>query len=196
MIYCIGNKEYGICKIGHSTDVEKRLVNLKTGNHLRLEILAVIEGGYAQEQILHYRFTKFSLEGEWFTLSDEILKFFRITLDPFFLVYDDYSTKLACATDFRVFIALVIHSTFNTNVGILTSETRQEIIKLSNITTQNLSNSLKRILNTGLIYREDKKYTINPFFIWKGYPENRRKYIEDNIELITKQFNQNQEEHE
>lgn len=194
MIYCIGNKESGICKIGHSTDVERRFVSLKTGNHLKLEILAVIEGGYAEEQILHHRFNEFSLEGEWFTLSNEIAKFFRIENSKIVLMYDNpYIHRLKCATDYKTIILLTSYSLFNTNRVVLTSEIRQELLKTIEITTQNLSNSLKRLVIKKMLFKDNKEYRINPFTMWRGYPEYRNKYIDDNIELINKQFKINQE---
>ena len=69
----------GAVKIGQSADVEKRLEQLRTGNHLPLSLLAKtrcasVADALDLERELHARFARLRLEGEWFKLHTDILK--------------------------------------------------------------------------------------------------------------------------
>lgn len=80
-VYFIANRGQGTVKIGFSNDPEKRLIQLQTSNHEQLEILAIIEADEKTEGILHDRFKAYRLNGEWFKLSPEILRFIE-DLEP------------------------------------------------------------------------------------------------------------------
>jgi hypothetical protein len=74
-----GEGESSAIKIGHSTDVEKRLEQLRTGNHLPLSLLAKIgvpsvADAQDLERRLHNRFKRLRLEGEWFRWSIDLLR--------------------------------------------------------------------------------------------------------------------------
>jgi len=58
----------GPVKIGYSDDsiILKRLSVTQTGNHLRLRLVQVVEGGRKVEKALHDRFALLRLHGEWF----------------------------------------------------------------------------------------------------------------------------------
>ncbi len=62
-------------KIGHSHSPHKRMAAMRTANHAKLEMLAITDGGTMRERVLHKKFTKFRLSGEWFTLAPEIAKY-------------------------------------------------------------------------------------------------------------------------
>lgn len=83
-VYFIAAKDAAI-KIGQSLDVEKRLEQLRTGNHLELEVLAKIRcadvaSAVELERELHSEFARLRLEGEWFRWDDEILAEIRSRL--------------------------------------------------------------------------------------------------------------------
>jgi hypothetical protein len=62
-----------VYKIGKTkNDVHKRIQNLQTGNASKIEVVCTYETKYANimERILHKDFSKYRLNGEWF--SDEI----------------------------------------------------------------------------------------------------------------------------
>ncbi len=56
-------------KIGKANNVERRLRELQTSAPHALELLAVAQGGLAEEAAYHYRFKADRLHGEWFTFS-------------------------------------------------------------------------------------------------------------------------------
>ena len=62
-------------KIGHSHSPHKRMASMRTANHAKLEMLAITDGGAMRERVLHKRFAKFRLSGEWFTLAPDITKY-------------------------------------------------------------------------------------------------------------------------
>jgi Meiotically Up-regulated Gene 113 (MUG113) protein len=74
--YCqnCSSRKCGPYKIGHSKDVEKRLVQLRTGSPVSLEIKAVLPGGEDVEKILHWIFKGRRSHGEWFNLNGEDIR--------------------------------------------------------------------------------------------------------------------------
>jgi hypothetical protein len=63
-VYFIGVS--GCVKIGYSTEVGKRLLELQRSNPLPLTVHAVMIGPVALEQSLHIRFGSLWVHGEWF----------------------------------------------------------------------------------------------------------------------------------
>lgn len=82
MIYFILNAASSTIKIGYSHDPQKRLANLQTSHHDRLEIIGVIPGGLAEEARLHRQFAGVRLSGEWFRATPELLSAIRWLLNP------------------------------------------------------------------------------------------------------------------
>lgn len=62
-------------KIGHSHAPNKRMKDMQTSCHAKLEMLAITDGGRMREKVLHKKFAKLRLSGEWFTLAPEIIKY-------------------------------------------------------------------------------------------------------------------------
>jgi hypothetical protein len=72
-VYIIRAGQHGPVKIGFTNDLAKRLVELQVGNHERLTILRIFEGGQAEEAQLHERFAENRLHGEWHSFSQAML---------------------------------------------------------------------------------------------------------------------------
>lgn len=72
----------GLVKIGVATDVRGRLATLQTGNPAELRLLLCIPGDKNLENELHARFYAYSVEREWFHLSDEIKSFINAQNTP------------------------------------------------------------------------------------------------------------------
>lgn len=64
-------------KIGVTTDLPKRLLDLQAANPEPLTVLATMPGGFEHEGFLHSRFIDQRRQGEWFTLSAELRSFIR-----------------------------------------------------------------------------------------------------------------------
>lgn len=70
----------GLLKIGIASDVERRLAELQTGNHIRLEIVAktaVRSRKHAEhiERLMHKVLGPFRVRGEWFTQGKAVQAF-------------------------------------------------------------------------------------------------------------------------
>ena len=75
MIYFI-KSESGHVKIGYSdSDIEQRMSALQCASPFKLTIMKVIPGDYEQENLIHKKFEKYRVQGEWFTITDDILEF-------------------------------------------------------------------------------------------------------------------------
>lgn len=73
--YFIRATEHDFVKIGYTTNVEARLVNLQTGCPYDLEIMHVLRGAESTELFFHKKFAKSHVRGEWFRLSGEIERY-------------------------------------------------------------------------------------------------------------------------
>ena len=62
-------------KIGLSDSPSHRLKELQTGNPNTLHLVCSFAGNKKYESRLHRRFKKYRVRGEWYSLSDEIVKF-------------------------------------------------------------------------------------------------------------------------
>lgn len=56
-------------KIGHSVKPRARLRELQCATHRVLKLLATCKGGQQRERLLHKKFAKYRVKGEWFKLS-------------------------------------------------------------------------------------------------------------------------------
>lgn len=73
MIYFIRGVHTGRIKIGTSINPEQRLRSLQTGSPEPLEMMGVIQGGPKEEKILHKRFKRFGMHGEWFKPDPDLV---------------------------------------------------------------------------------------------------------------------------
>lgn len=69
--YFIGG-DSGPVKIGYSVDVKGRLAALQLASPVRLQVLALANGGAAREAAYHAQFAHVRLHGEWFERTVEI----------------------------------------------------------------------------------------------------------------------------
>lgn len=76
MIYLVGDSARGVCKIGWTSDFNKRLAILNHGYPFELDIKQVKFGGIEDENNILEGLKDYSIKGEWFVLTDEVVKFF------------------------------------------------------------------------------------------------------------------------
>jgi hypothetical protein len=72
-VYFIKSEQLGLIKIGKSTNPVKRICNMQTSTPDRLVLL-----GYSDqhtEKELHHRFSSLRQTGEWFSPSEDLLRF-------------------------------------------------------------------------------------------------------------------------
>ena len=94
IIYFIGSLESGTVKIGRSDNPEKRLTELQTGNPHKLVLYGVIENVSQElESELHRILDPFRLEGEWFRLTNEVIRFMISKTDQISYIYKTNVSK-------------------------------------------------------------------------------------------------------
>ncbi len=77
MIYFIKNNTGdGFIKIGYTKrNIRKRISALQTASPAPLTLLAGMPGGLDKEKILHAKFKKYRVHGEWFKVVPEIIEY-------------------------------------------------------------------------------------------------------------------------
>jgi hypothetical protein len=81
-IYFARRESDGAIKIGFSSDVPRRLIELRKKTKCRVSLLGSTSGGSAVERRLHRRFAHLHLDGEWFHPGDDLLAFVRRLKTP------------------------------------------------------------------------------------------------------------------
>jgi DNA-binding XRE family transcriptional regulator len=75
MIYLIAF-ENKFCKIGCTNDIHKRLSQIQVSVPIKLNVIALIDGGYNEEKKIHNMFKHLSELGEWFKFDNSIINYF------------------------------------------------------------------------------------------------------------------------
>lgn len=70
--YFMGSREHGIVKIGRTSELKSRMMNLRNSSPVPVKLFAVVYGGYEIEPFLHERFKAARKHGEWFEITSEI----------------------------------------------------------------------------------------------------------------------------
>lgn len=72
-VYMIQAGENGPVKIGYSAEPDRRLMELQVAHWISLTLIRLLEGGEADEGVLHLRFNHLRLRGDWHSYSRELL---------------------------------------------------------------------------------------------------------------------------
>lgn len=73
---CVVRPMFG--KIGYSTNPQKRVAELQTGNPRLLKLYATIKGTEESERLIHARHIEDNVLQEWFRLTDAVLSEFKV----------------------------------------------------------------------------------------------------------------------
>jgi hypothetical protein len=87
-----GEGEDKIYKIGYTKNpIEKRIKQLKTGNHQSLNVESIYETKWAtkMEAVFHNRFKHLKISGEWFKLEQCMVENFIDDCKSLSLYYED-----------------------------------------------------------------------------------------------------------
>lgn len=74
-VYLMGNREYGLVKIGFSNNPEQRLKELQTGCPFPISIFTSFKGSLKREKQLHHQYKDLRVNGEWFKIEDKLEDF-------------------------------------------------------------------------------------------------------------------------
>lgn len=81
-------------KIGTTSDIRKRLCDLRGVSPSELKVVLVLTGTYGMEAIYHERFTQYRLHGEWFKLGFQLRLFLWINKCKSLKLYDGVMSRL------------------------------------------------------------------------------------------------------
>jgi hypothetical protein len=82
VIYFVQAEGGGPIKIGTTSCLTDRLRNLSAQHGMKLVVLGLMEGSYADEQVIHGRFGFLRRGGEWFDPDPQLLDFIREEASP------------------------------------------------------------------------------------------------------------------
>lgn len=111
--------------------------------------------------------------------------------DNFYMVFIDNMSGLFNLTtllDIKLLSKLCKEAQFNTGVINISTAFRIQLCKELNTTTQNISNSIKRLKDKSLITGERGQYIINPLVFWKGSLDERTKLLNNKELKINVEF--------
>ena len=78
VVYFMQAQTGGPIKIGWSADVRRRMESFQPGCPIPLKIILCVRGSIYDEQIIHKKFSRFRLHGEWFEPAAELLQFLDV----------------------------------------------------------------------------------------------------------------------
>jgi len=76
-VYFIQSGNNGAIKIGYTKDVDRRIKELQTSNPEKLNLLLKVGAEPNDEKVMHDKFKKYCINLEWYSPSDELIKFIR-----------------------------------------------------------------------------------------------------------------------
>lgn len=89
-------------KIGWTRNLASRLRELQVASPFRLRVLGVLPGAFDVERMLHRRYHRFWIRGEWFHAASEIVDFARTSCLPLPQSERWESTRAATRTDLLI----------------------------------------------------------------------------------------------
>ena len=82
-VYFIQEENNGLIKIGYSDNPKDRLRSLQVSSPNKLKIIKVVDGNFDRERFIHYKFSKFSVRGEWFSPNSELVEYINNLEDSY-----------------------------------------------------------------------------------------------------------------
>ena len=92
--------------------------------------------------------------------------------------------QLTSAKDFRVLFALAEMAEFNTNTVLLVASRRQQVMLMADVTSSQLSLSLRRLRELRIISGAKGEATIHAAVMWKGDTATRNKLLETEAKMV------------
>lgn len=81
MIYFIVTEDNKFVKIGYTSNLKNRIVNIQNGNPYELTVIKTIKGGYTKEQLIHKQLHNYHRKGEWFYYNQYVKDFIKTLTD-------------------------------------------------------------------------------------------------------------------
>jgi hypothetical protein len=173
MIYLIVTEKENVCKIGYSNNPEKRLQSLQTANAERLILSKVITGDKKKEKELHLLFKNYKLEGEWFSLTSEIVDYFNHVSETF----SSYRTSegvswvdnFTSLMELKTFMYMIEFQKIDSGIITFTKLQIKECALFFKCTEKTIRNTIANLIKNDFLIRiELNNYYSNPLTFYKG----------------------------
>lgn len=105
----------------------------------------------------------------------------KVKTDKFYMTFIEYAAplfKLTTQSAKDILVWMCCNAEFNTGKIVLAPAERARMMKDLNVTTNTISNSLKKLTSLKIISGDKGVYTLNPQIFWKGDSETRDKMLE------------------
>jgi hypothetical protein len=122
--------------------------------------------------------------GEITTLESSKVIRKRVKEDSFYMTFIDFISPFidnlrTCDNARRILTWLCMNAEFNTGKVFLTTGNRAILCKDLNISSNTLTNNLRKLKDANLISGDKGDFVINPQIFWKGDLSVRKKLLED-----------------
>lgn len=120
--------------------------------------------------------------GEVITYENQKVITEKINVENFYMTFVDYIApvfKLRSEVALKLLIWMCENAQFNTGQVSLTTEDRKNLTKELGISTNQITNNLKRLRELKLITGQNGKFQLNPQIFWKGDAKTRQEILKD-----------------
>lgn len=105
----------------------------------------------------------------------------KVNSEKFYMTFLDYIAplyKLRSEVARRILDWMCENAGFNTGTVILSTSERQQMCKDLDLTSNQVTNNLKKLKDLNLITGEKGTFTLNPEIFWKGDAQTRKQVLE------------------
>lgn len=179
MLYLIQSLNY--YKIGYTSNLKSRMYAYKTMNPHAV-LLGVKEGDRYDEAVYHDLYKEYQYYTEWFQLPKNLV---QSLLTEFSAISEDEikspelkEQALPIKKSARQKILQWLLNAANDEGQVsLPAAKRQKMCSDLSITSNQVTNNLKKLKELGLITGEKGEFTINPEIFWKGNTKTRQQVL-------------------
>jgi hypothetical protein len=183
MVYLITCSKTRTCKIGYASTPQNRLSQLQVGNPFALELVATMPGEVVDEKLLHKKFEKYRLKGEWFEYNSEIKEYFKV--EDCYLMYQSMIQILKESTDVKLKLFASLVERYSEGQEFSMTKSLKEVIALEcGCKPRSFDSAFTVLVKDSVVVRvKAYLYKINPRHTFKGEKEDRNKNLKAIIEL-------------
>lgn len=171
MLYLILSSNF--LKIGFSKNTKQRLLSYNTCNPDYI-VLDVVRGTIKDETAFHHEIEQYRYRTEWFYFNQSILDLWNQKFNRQ-ITFQQRSWKSQRAKS--LYWWFCNHET--NNKVLLSTGIRSELSKELNMSQNCITNTLKILKNSELIFGEKGTFIINPQFYWRGNEADKQHVIDE-----------------
>jgi len=191
MVYLIYNKNNKTCKIGHSKNPKKRLIDLQVSSSDTLELLFTKEGGSFEESLLHEKYKDYLIRGEWFNYIPEMsidFNGYKLNIEYVRFYYENIieQKRFPSEREIELLSLLISKMKFATIDIYINTSLVKDLADKMNVTTRTIYNCIDSLIKKDFIYNPfQHKYLLNPNYVFNGPEDDRIKALNSIVKLYS-----------